>query len=123
MDKGFQVLEQILKTSTFRHKVLASNIANVDTPGYKAKDVTFKAALNNQSMGITTTRSNHISGTNLPKEAGGMTAVERSSWEDGNNVAMDMELANMTENALLYQAGVTLLTKKFQMYKNAIKGN
>ncbi|MBA4393394.1 MAG: flagellar basal body rod protein FlgB [Desulfobacca sp.] len=123
MDKGFQILEQILKTSTFRHKLLASNIANVDTPGYKAKDVTFKEAINNHSMKLNQTSSNHISGSNLPKEVGGMTAVERTPWDDGNTVALDMELANMTENALLYQAGVTLLTKKFQMYKTAIKGN
>jgi flagellar basal-body rod protein FlgB len=123
MDKGIRVLEQLLKTSTLRHKVLTSNIANVDTPGYKAKDVTFKEAMNNQSMRLNATSPNHISGANLPKEAGGVLPVERSSWEDGNNVVMDMELANMTENALLYQAGVTLLTKKFQMYKNAIKGN
>jgi flagellar basal-body rod protein FlgB len=121
MDKGFHVLEQILKTSTFRHKVLASNIANVDTPGYKAKDVTFKEAMNSQSMGLSITNSTHIPGSNQPKEVGGMTAVERSPWDDGNNVALDMEMANLTENALLYQAGVTLLTKKFQMFKNAIK--
>jgi flagellar basal-body rod protein FlgB len=123
MDKGFQILEHILKASTFRHKVLASNIANVDTPGYKAKDVTFKEAMNNQFMRLNLTSPNHLGGSNLPKEVGGMTTVERTAWDDGNNVALDMELAKMTENALLYQAGVTILTKKIQMYKNAIKGN
>jgi flagellar basal-body rod protein FlgB len=50
-----------------------------------------------------------------------MVPVERSSFEDGNNVVLDMELANMTENALLYEAGVRLLSQKLMIYKNAIK--
>jgi flagellar basal-body rod protein FlgB len=123
MDKGFQILEQILKASTFRHKVLASNIANVDTPGYKAKETTFKEALNNQSIGLSQTSPRHIPVGTASPGVGGMIVVERPSAEDGNNVALDMELANLTENALLYQAGVTLLTKKIQMYKTAIRGN
>lgn len=122
MDKGIQLLEEIIKTSAFRHKVLASNIANVDTPGYKAKDVPFSQEMNQQVMGMTKTSPNHIQGTKNPKETRGMVPVERTSWEDGNNVALDMELANMTENALLYEAGVRLLSKKLLMYKNAVRG-
>jgi len=121
VDKGIQLLEQIIKTSAFRHKVLASNIANVDTPGYKAKDVPFKEEVNHQTIGITNTSPNHIQGIKNQKETGGMVPVERSSFEDGNNVVLDMELANMTENALLYEAGVRLLSKKLMIYKNAIK--
>ncbi len=122
MDKGIQLLEEIIKTSAFRHKVLASNIANVDTPGYKAKDVPFKEEMNNQVIGMIKTSPDHIQGTKIPQETRGMIPVERTSWEDGNNVALDMELAKMTENALLYEAGVRLLSKKLMIYKNAIKG-
>ena len=68
------------------------------------------------------TSPKHISKTKSPKEPGGMVPVERSSWEDGNNVTLDIELANMTENALLYEAGIKLLSKKLQMYKNAVRG-
>ena len=109
MDKGFQLLEEIIKNSAFRHKVLASNIANAETPGYKAKDVPFNQELHQQVMGMTTTSPDHIRGTKNPKEVMGMVPVERTAGEDGNNVALDMELANMTENALLYEAGVKLL--------------
>jgi flagellar basal-body rod protein FlgB len=122
MDKGIQLLEQIIKTSAFRHKVLASNIANVDTPGYKAKDVPFKDEVNNQTIRIINTNPNHIQGTKNLQETRGMVPVERSSFEDGNNVVLDMELANMTENALLYEAGVKLMSKKLMIYRNAIKG-
>jgi flagellar basal-body rod protein FlgB len=122
VDKGIQLLEEIIKISAFRHKVLASNIANADTPGYKAKDVPFSQEINNQVIRMTKTSPDHFQAIKNPKETRGIVPVERTSGEDGNNVALDMELANLTENALLYQAGVTLLTKKFQMYKNAIKG-
>jgi flagellar basal-body rod protein FlgB len=122
MDKGIQLLEEIIKTSTFRHKVLASNIANVDTPGYKAKDVPFSQEVNNQVIGMIKTSPDHIQGTRNPKEVKGITPVERTSGEDGNNVVLDMELAKMTENGLLYEAGVRLLSKKFQMFKTAITG-
>jgi flagellar basal-body rod protein FlgB len=122
VDKGIQLLEEIIKTSAFRHKVLASNIANVDTPGYKAKDVPFSQEINNQVIRMTQTNPEHLHGTKNPKEVKGMVPVERTSGEDGNNVALDMEMANMTENALLYEAGVKLLSKKLMMYKNAIRG-
>ncbi len=122
MDKGIQLLEEIIKTSAFRHKVLASNIANVDTPGYKAKDVPFSQEINSQVIRMTKTCPDHLQGSKNPKEVKGMVPVERSSGEDGNNVALDMELANMTENALLYEAGVKLLSKKLMIYKNVIRG-
>jgi flagellar basal-body rod protein FlgB len=122
MDKGIQLLEEIIKTSAFRHKVLASNIANVDTPGYKAKDIPFSQEVNNQVIEMTATSPDHFQGAKNPKEVKGMVPVERSPGEDGNNVALDMELANMTENALLYEAGVKLLSRKLMIYKNAVRG-
>jgi flagellar basal-body rod protein FlgB len=122
MDKGSQILEQIIRMTTFRHKVLASNIANVDTPGYKTKDVPFKTLVKNQILGLSKTNPNHLKENNGLRENGEMAAIDRSPWEDGNNVTLDMELANMTENALLYEAGTKLFSKKLQMYRNAIKG-
>jgi flagellar basal-body rod protein FlgB len=122
VDKGIQLLEEIIKTSAFRHKVLASNIANADTPGYKAKDVPFSQEINNQVIRMTKTSPDHFQGIKNPKETRGIVPVERASGEDGNSVALDMELANMTENALLYEAGVKLLSKKLMIYKNAVRG-
>jgi flagellar basal-body rod protein FlgB len=121
MDKGFQTLEQIIRTTTLRHKVLASNMANVDTPDYKAKDLPFNTVLKDQVMGLSRTEANHLAGSSMNAGTGDIKAEERSPWEDGNNVSLDMELGRMTENALLYEAGTTLLSKKIQMYKNAIK--
>jgi flagellar basal-body rod protein FlgB len=122
MDKGFQMLERIIQTASLRHKLLASNIANVDTPGYKAQDIPFNSVLKDQVVGLARTAPAHVAGSPIDSGAGDIKGEERSSWEDGNNVSMDMELAHLTENALLYQAGTQLLSKKIQMYMNAIKG-
>ncbi|HMK64907.1 MAG TPA: flagellar basal body rod protein FlgB [Thermodesulfobacteriota bacterium] len=121
MDKGFQILEQIIQTTTLRHKLLASNIANVDTPGYKAKDLPFNTVLKDQVMGLSRTDANHLAGSPVQAGVGDVKDEERAPWEDGNNVSLDTELSRMTENALLYEAGTTLLSKKIQMYKNALK--
>jgi flagellar basal-body rod protein FlgB len=122
VDKGIQLLEGMIKNSVFRHKVLASNIANADTPGYKAKDVSFRQEMDNSIIKMAQTNPDHMPVSTTSKAGGRLVPVERTSWEDGNNVTLDIELANMTENALLYEAGVRLLSKKLQMYKNAVRG-
>jgi flagellar basal-body rod protein FlgB len=53
--------------------------------------------------------------------SGNVTGEESQSWADKNNVELDQEVAKMTENAMLFEAGVTLLKKKIQMFKNALK--
>jgi flagellar basal-body rod protein FlgB len=121
MDKGFQILEQIIQTATLRHKLLASNIANVDTPGFKAKDLPFNTVLKDQVVGLSRTDPSHMVGSPVQAGVGDVKSEERAPWEDGNNVSLDTELGRMTENALLYEAGTTLLSKKIQMYKNALK--
>ena len=118
-DKGLGLLEKIVRFTTMRHKILASNIANADTPGYRAKDIPFNEVMSKKMMELQSTNPAHLRG--VPSEMGETVTEDRSPWEDGNNVALDMELANMTENGLLYQAGVKLMSAKFQIYKNAIK--
>ncbi|RJQ22411.1 MAG: flagellar basal body rod protein FlgB [Nitrospiraceae bacterium] len=119
MDKGFRVLERIVQAANIRQKVIASNIANVDTPGYKAKDVKFDNLLGRE-MKLLTSDPKHIGGG----DAGVMSAREEVegnlSWEDKNNVELNAEVANMTENALLHDAAVTIMTTKIKMFKNAI---
>lgn len=122
MDKGIQRLEELIRFAGLRHKVLASNVANADTPGYRAKDVRFPEEMKNQMVVMARTNGLHLGGGPVNPPAAGVVPVERSPWGDGNNVALDAELAQMTENALLYEAAVRLLSKKLTMYKNAVKG-
>ena len=119
MADGLNVLEQLLRQANIRHSVLASNIANVDTPNFKAKDVSFASVLGNEII-LASTNPRH-----LQASAGSASAdvkiEETQPWADKNNVEMDLQVAKMTENAMFYEAGVTLLKKKIQMFKSALR--
>jgi flagellar basal-body rod protein FlgB len=108
----------VLQTGV-RNGVLASNIANVDTPNYKARDVSFGDVLGTE-MGLATTDPKHLSGSSSGATRE-LRTDETQPWADGNNVELDQEVAKMTENAMFFQAGVTLLSKKIQMFKNALR--
>ncbi len=116
---SFRSLEQLIRYTNIRHGVLASNIANADTPQYKAKDIKFRQELENELL-LTTTSAKHIntSGNNFKAE---LVTKEAETWEDKNNVEIDMEVAKITENAMLFQAGISLLQSRIRMYKNALR--
>lgn len=120
MSDHFAILDRLLKATNFRHQVLSSNIANVDTPGYKAKDVKFDQVLGSE-MRLQVTNSKHLGGGESTASAE-VTAAEAQSWIDKNSVELDVEVAKMTENSMLYQTTVGLLGKKISMYKSALKG-
>jgi len=119
MSDGFSILERVVHQAGARNGVLASNIANVDTPNYKARDVSFGQVLGTE-MGLATTDPKHLSGSSSGA-AGELHTEETQPWADGNNVELDQEVAKMTENAMFFQAGVTLLSKKIQMFKSALR--
>ena len=119
MSDGFSILERVVHQANVRNGVLASNIANVDTPNYKARDVSFGQVLGTE-MGLVTTDPKHLAGNNAEGSVE-PRADDTQPWADGNNVELDQEVAKMTENAMFFQAGVTLLSKKVQMFKNALR--
>jgi flagellar basal-body rod protein FlgB len=116
---SFKTLEQLIHFTSMRHGVLTSNIANADTPNYKTKDMKFKQTLDDE-IELKTTDPKHIKTTdnNMSNEI----KIETSNtWADGNNVELDMEVAKMTENAMMFQAGISMFTTKIQMFKNALR--
>lgn len=121
MDKGFEVLHRIVQATNRRHKVLASNVANADTPGYKAKDVTFGSMLKRE-MKLLTTDPKHMGGSAQEGVRGKVQEQQNPSWADRNNVELNVEVAKMTENALTHDAALKILGSKIKMYKNAIRG-
>jgi len=121
MDKSFGILQKMVQASNMRQKVIASNIANSDTPGYKAKDVKFNNFLNNE-VKLLTTDPKHIAGKNGGEVSGEVVTENDLSWSDRNNVELDVEVAKMTENSLRHEAALRILNSKIKMYKNAIKG-
>jgi|Deesub1362B_J571_1020462.scaffolds.fasta_scaffold00125_55 flagellar basal-body rod protein FlgB len=120
MGDGFKTLEGFLRLTVLRHGIISSNIANVDTPGYRAKDVHFGQLLEKETMELKVTNPYHIRRVRI-EEDGTIVVEDTSTWKDGNNVELDVEMAKMAENALLFQAGITLLSSKIRMFKNALR--
>jgi len=120
MDKGFSALHKILQVANARHKVLASNIANAETPGYKARDIKFGDSLGKQ-MSLLKTDSKHMNSTNGSGADGRIVVKNNPSWGDRNNVEINVEVAKMQENAISHAAAIKILNSKIKMYKDAIR--
>jgi len=119
MDKNFGILQKIIQSANTRHKVIASNIANSETPGYKAKDLKFTGVLSNE-VKLLTTDPKHMQSKNGGKAGSEVITENDLSWGDRNNVELDVEVAKMTENSLRHDAAVRILNSKIKMYRNAI---
>lgn len=123
-DKALGSHEQALYLQSRRAGVLASNLANADTPNYKARDLDFRTALQQagHSVRLAATNPNHLQarGSNMP---GGelQYRVPSHSSLDGNTVDVDAEQASFAENALRYQASLRFLSGRFRGMKNAMK--
>ena len=120
MDKEMAILQGIIRSTNMRQKVIASNIANSDTPGYKAKDIEFGRTLNKQ-MKMITTDPGHVKGNSGNKINTKITVNNDPSWGDRNNVQMNLEVSKMTQNSLTHETAVRLLNAKIKMFKSAIK--
>lgn len=120
LDKGVGILETMIGFTSLRHKVVSSNISNSDTPGYTAKDLPFESVFGGEQIHLETTNSQHIKSASLEDPQTLIRDTDTLYWGDKNNVEIDTEVAKMTENALLAQASIKLISTKIQMYRNAI---
>ncbi len=128
-NKTFDLLEKTLDVSHVRHKALTSNIANAETPGYKAKDVNFETELKRQlgSVGagvrVQRTHPGHIAvgkAGSLPIRA--IDSPSGSAGLDGNSVNLETEMVRLAENTIRYEIAAKLMKRKFAGLMNAIKG-
>lgn len=123
-DKALGIHEQALGVRRQRTELLATNIANADTPGYKAKEIDFRAALQqagSQQVAIAKTNSSHLSLDSSSPFYEQYRVSEQPSL-DGNSVDIQQEKAAVAENSVRYQATLTFLTRKFSGMINAFKG-
>ncbi|MDY7560780.1 flagellar basal body rod protein FlgB [Pseudomonas sp. 10B1] len=129
-DKALGIHEQALAFRAQRAEVLANNIANADTPNYKARDLDFAAVLaaqadksKNGTFAMNTTNAAHI-------EAGGTggmdaTLLYRTPSQpslDQNTVDGQVEQANYAQNSVGFQASFTFLNSKFKGLMSALRG-
>ncbi len=119
IDKSAALLEKMLDVSSIKHKVIANNIANVNTPGYKKMDVSFadqlEKALNENSVN----KFNALQ----PKIVISKEDTSETVRNDGNNVDMDKEVSSLVKNTLSYNIYTQLLSKKFEGIKSAIENS
>jgi len=126
-DKLFGVHPQMLKLRGKRTELLADNLANADTPGYKAKDIDFKTVFKSAQSNVVpveleVTQANHIMPDNHVAQGQIKYRIPTQPSIDGNTVENQIEQAKYTENALQYQASLRFLTGKISGIMTALRG-
>ncbi len=130
LDNALFFQHQALNLRAYRQQVLAANIANADTPNYKARDVDFASALQNAvagrggaGLGMARTSAGHLSGSGDAGPAPLQYRKDFQSAVDGNTVDMDIERSQFAENAVHYEAGITFISHQLKMMAAAVQGN
>ena len=132
IDSALGIFPQALSLHARRAEMLAANLANADTPNYKARDIDFKAALQSAqgqasqagAGGLKRTQAGHI-GIDSDMEAMGLVKyrVPNQSSLDGNTVNAEVEQAEFARNAIQYQAALTFLGGSIKTMMTAIRGD
>ncbi|MBQ8706783.1 MAG: flagellar basal body rod protein FlgB [Succinivibrionaceae bacterium] len=129
-DQAFGVHQYTMGVRNTRSEVLASNIANSDTPGYKAKDIDFSSALQ-QALGKTSERVIRLARTDDMHMKGSASigggdilyrVPEQPDTGDGNTVDVQTERMEFLDNAMRYQASLEFLNQRIQLLNRAIRG-
>ncbi len=105
-------LSRALDLTSYRQTLVSQNVANIDTPGYHARDIDFRQELQRALIG-----EEDVSATPMVREVPGL--IERP---DGNNVSLDRESLLMAQNQLSFQVDVQLLRSEFNRLQLAING-
>jgi flagellar basal-body rod protein FlgB len=127
LDTTFRFYQDSANLRAQRQQLIASNIANADTPQYKARDIDFKAALQGAVSGgnavtLATSAPNHIA--SVASAAGGAPLLYRGAVQgsvDGNTVDMDVERSQFADNAIHYEANLTFISTEVRMMLAAIQ--
>ncbi|MDC1211273.1 flagellar basal body rod protein FlgB [Porticoccaceae bacterium] len=122
-DTAFGLHEKALDLRAQRMELISQNIANADTPGFKARDIDFKNVLNNvqQAGAMRTTHAGHVShgGTG---DANVIYTVPFSTAVDGNTVDISVEHANYGKAAAEYQATLRFIEGNIAGVRKALRG-
>lgn len=122
-DKTLRALATSTKMRELKQGVLSANIANVETPGYKAQKLDFESALKS----AITREAQGETGEHILTDQGSINQVRADIYDnpdidygnDGNTVDMEKEMAAMVENNLMYRAATQLISKKLAALKYA----
>ena len=128
-DNALGISPQVLALRSQRMNLLSANIANAETPNYKARDIDFRAALSQASSSqegaqLRATQANHMTGfeNQMGVESDIKFRQPSSLQTNGNTVETHREHAEFMDNALKYQASLNLLDSRIKGLRAAIKG-
>ncbi len=123
-NRVFNILEKMIGVSRIRHSYIVSNIANLETPRYKPKDVDFKQTLigilqDQKDIDLRRTDSAHfeLSNSSVPIRL----SEDKGKWNGYNWINIDKEISRLIENNLNYRIYVDTLLKKITLIKEVIK--
>jgi len=117
-DKTVKMIEDRLSLNSTNQKLISSNLANINTPGYNAKGVSFENVLR-QSLEEHVLQMVRTNGSHLAPDDP-LQALETPEIVETGPVDLDTEMVNLTKNSIEYQHMVGMLNKKFTMLKTAI---
>ncbi|WYF04731.1 flagellar basal body rod protein FlgB [Bacillus velezensis] len=119
-----QNLENALGRADIKQKVLTNNIANIDTPNYKAKKVSFRNLLDQETSNLEAVKTDyrHIDFTGSGDDYSIVSSSDTSYQQNGNNVDIDKEMTDLAENQINYQALVERMSGKFNSLKTVLTG-
>jgi len=127
-DSNFHLLNKVLDLRAEKQRVIGSNIANAETPGYAKATYSFEDNLRNaisreSAVNLETTHSSHIPlyATSIDAVQGEITREpDNTGIGDENSVSVDSEMIDMSKNQLMYETAAKLLKKKLTVLKYAI---
>ncbi len=130
LDAALQFHAEALNLRGLRQQILASNIANADTPGFKARDIDFTKSLNDAVSGrvsaneLTRTVNTHLASPQAAASGSGPLLYRQVVQPslDGNTVDMDVERAQFAENAVRFEANLMFLNSQLKSLLAAIQG-
>lgn len=124
--KSSVLLEKMLDKAALKQRVIASNVANVNTPGYKRLGVSFDEELSKAvklGMNIKHTDTRHFHASNLAETIKPEIAmVEDDFWNGVNNVNIDQEMVDLAKNQLDFNTAARLMNLRFTQLRTAIRG-
>lgn len=127
IDRAFSIHDDALMMRSQRSSILAANIANADTPNYKARDMDFQQMMQQledpeSMLQLKTTNAHHLSLNTTSPDSAIKYRNPLNPSLDGNTVDMHAEQARFSQNALQYQASLTMLNSKIRGLQLAIRG-
>lgn len=121
----YGLLKSALNASQLRQEAISNNIANVNTPNYKANRVVFEEklqrAVGGTSVNLKATHANHFGTSKQEIEAKVVKDQNTSMRNDGNNVDIDMEMSNLAANQILYNTLVQQIDGKISTLRYVIR--